>query len=90
MEKVVGKLYAIERITVGTGMPLISHLRYQKAHHIEVNHERGCLFEHILVPTLPECPLYLEGRVADLRTFYEDYLKCIEFCEWLKEKAERQ
>ena len=25
-----------------------------------------------------------------LRTFYEDYLKCIKFCEWLKEKAERQ
>ena len=42
------------RITVGTGMPLNSHRRYQKAHHIEVNHERGCLFEHILVPTLPE------------------------------------
>ena len=35
-------------------MPLNSHRRYQKAHHIEVNHERGCLFEHILVPTLPE------------------------------------
>ena len=30
------------------------------------------------------------GWVTDLRTFYEDYLKCIEFCEWLKEKAERQ
>jgi len=30
------------------------------------------------------------GSVTDLRTFYEDYLKCIEFCEWLKEKAERQ
>ena len=29
-------------------------------------------------------------RVTDLRTFYEDYLKYIEFCEWLKEKAERQ
>ena len=35
-------------------MPLNSHRRYQKAHYIEVNHERGCLFEHILVPTLPE------------------------------------
>ena len=29
------------------------------------------------------------GWVTDLRTFYEDYLKCIEFCEWLKEKVER-
>ncbi len=35
-------------------MSLNSHRRYQKAHHIEANHERGCLFEHILVPTLPE------------------------------------
>jgi len=35
-------------------MPLNSHRRYQKAHHIDVNHERGYLFEHILVPTLPE------------------------------------
>ena len=35
-------------------MPLNSHRRYQKAHHIEVNHERGCLFEHILAPTLPD------------------------------------
>ena len=41
-------------LPVGTGMPLNSHRRYQKAHHIEVNHERGCMFEHILVPTLPE------------------------------------
>ena len=30
------------------------------------------------------------GWITDLRTFYEDYLKCIEFFEWLKEKAERQ
>ena len=26
------------------------------------------------------------GRVTDLRTFYADYLKCIEFCEWLINK----
>ena len=35
-------------------------------------------------------PLFWSGQATDLRTFYEDYLKCIEFCEWLKEKAERQ
>ena len=34
--------------------------------------------------------LFLCGWVTDLLTFYEDYLKCIEFYEWLKEKAERQ
>ena len=35
-------------------MPLCSHRRYQKAHHIEVNHERGYQFEHILAPMQPE------------------------------------
>ena len=44
-------------------MPLNSHRRYQKAHHIEVNHERGCLFEHILVPTLPE----FQNKLRELR-----------------------
>ena len=43
-------------------MPLNSHRRYQKAH-IEVNHERGCLFEHILVPTLPE----FQNKLGELR-----------------------
>ena len=44
-------------------MPLNSHRRYQKAHYIEVNHERGCLFEHILVPTLPE----FQSKLRELR-----------------------
>ena len=47
-------LYTIERITVGTGMPLNSHRRYQKVCISNVNHERGYQFEHILAPTLPE------------------------------------
>ena len=44
-------------------MPLNSHRRYQKAHHIEVNHERGYLFEHILVPTLTE----FQNKLRELR-----------------------
>ena len=28
------------------------------------------------------------GSVADSRTFMEDYQKVVEFCEWLKKKAE--
>ena len=45
--------YAIVGITVGMRMSLHSHRRYQKTHQIELNHERGCMFAPILVPTLP-------------------------------------
>ena len=46
--------FRLKRITVGAGMPLNSHRRYQKVCISNVNHERGYLFEHILAPTLPE------------------------------------
>lgn len=37
--------------------------------------KRGCIVK-LDYETASSC-----GRVTDLRTFYEDYLKCIEFCE---------
>ena len=28
------------------------------------------------------------GLVTDFRTFYEDFVKCIKFCEWVKEHTD--
>ena len=37
--------------------------------------------------TLPRNTAPLCGLVTDYRTFYEEYMKCVEFYNWLKENG---